>query len=528
MIRKWGFVAAMAVVAMLGIQIAHAETVLRLGNGDEPETLDPAKSETVVSFNILQDAFEGLVMFGPKGEVAPGTAEKWEISDDGKTYTFHLRTNAKWSNGDPVTANDFVSSWHRALDPKTNSPYAYYLDVVQGVHDFRTGKNTDANSIGIKAIDDHTVQIALNEPTPYFLSMLRLSVTYPTPKAVVDKFGDQWIKPGNIVSNGAYMVSEWTPNASVTLVKNPHYYDASKVKIDKVVYYPISDEAEELKRYKAGELDITYSDVAPDQIPALKKSNPKELRIYPYFGTYYYAFNTRKKPFDNPKLRRALSMAIDRDLITKKITLGGEIPAYGFVPPGVAGYTPQKTDFASMRQQQRVAEAKKIMKELGYSESNPLKLEILYNTSDKHKKIAIAIQDMWKQIGIDVTLTNAEFKVVRDRAHKGDFDVLRVGWIGDYVDPTTFTDIGLSDSEQNDAKYNNPKFDELERGQAKIADTKKRFAHIQAAERILLKDLPNMPIYYYVSPRMVSLKVKNWNPSPLDYHPTRWLSLSEK
>lgn len=515
---------ALAVTLGLSDKAAAAEKVLRQGLGDEIESFDPGKQETVSAQYVSLDAFEGLTTYGPKGEIVPAAAKGWDLSDDGKTYTFHLRENAKWSNGDPVVAGDFVYAWLRVADPKTESPYAYFLDTVAGFADFRNGKTTDASTIAVKAVDDHTLQVTLANPVPYFPAMMRSPVTFPVHKGTIDKFGDQWTKPGNAVSNGAYMLSEWTPNTSLTLVKNPNYWDAANVKIDKVVYYPVQEGSEELKKFRAGELDVTY-EVPDDQIAWIKANLKDEYHATPYFGTYYYQFNTSKAPFDNPKLRRALTLAIDRDQIVKKITQGGEIPAYTQVPPGVPGYKAEPADFKKMTQAQRNAEAKKIMKELGYSAEKPLKFEILYNTSERHKAIAVAIQNMWKAIGAEATLKNTEFKVVNQARHDGTFEVNRAGWIGDYVDPSTFLGNYQSDSEQNDPKYKNEKYDTLVKGADGIADPAQRMKQLAEAEAILLKDLPVAPIYTYVQKRMVSKRVQNWHFSILDYHPARFLDI---
>lgn len=521
---KYGALLGLAFAATLSLsQMASAEMVINRGNASEPGSLDPAKQETVGEQYLSLDLFQGLTTYGPKGEVSPGAAEKWTVSDDGKTYTFTIRANAKWSNGEPLTAGDFVYSWLRALDPKTESPYAYFLDKIKGAADLRNGKTTDPATLGAKALDDKTLQVELENPTPYFLAMVRSPITFPVNKAAVEKAGDQWTQPANFVGNGAFKLTEWTPNSHITAVKNEHYWNAKNVKVDKVNYYPIEDEAEEFKKFRAGELDVTYT-ISPDQVDFAKKEMKDEYQVSPYFGTYYYQVCTEKAPFDNPKVRRALALAIDRDKIVKNVTKGGEIASYGWVPPGVPGYKGAAADFKKMSQKQRNAEAVKILKELGYTKENPLKLEILYNTSDRHKLIAVAIQDMWKAVNVDASLTNAEFKVVNQRRKECDFQVNRAGWIGDYVDPTTFAENFMIDSEQNDPHYKNQQYTDLVKGSNAIADPKARLKALADAEAILLKDLPILPIYTYVTQHMVSKKLKGWNFNILDYHPSEYLT----
>jgi oligopeptide transport system substrate-binding protein len=519
-------------MALLGIafavglgwsQTASAEIVFHRGNGAEIESLDPAKEETIPGLNVVLDAFEGLTVYGPKGDVLPGVAEKWEISDDGKTYIFHLRTNAKWSNGDPITAQDYVYSWTRALDPKTNSPYGFYLDKVKGANAFRTGKTTDPATIGVKAIADKTLQVELENPTPYFLVMLHSPVTFAVPKATVEKYGDQWTKPEHFVGNGAYKLTEWVPHVQMTFVKNDQYWDAANVHIDKEIFYPIEEAGEELKKFRAGELDATYT--VPDELHAqLKKEFKSQYHVQAYFGTYYYQFNTSKPLFNNPKLRRAMALAIDRDYIVKKVTQGGEIAAYDFVPPGVPGYKSASADFKNLTQKQRNAEAREIMKELGYSESNPLKIELLYNPAARHRAIVETLQGMWKQIYVEATPVIAEFKDVTERRKTGDFQLNRAAWIGDYIDPTTFLGNYVLDSQQNDPRYHNQEYTDLVKGSDAIANSEKRMAQLRKAEAILLRDLPVAPIYHYVNKRLVSNRISGWNANVLGYCLTRWLS----
>ena len=521
-------VAALASVLVLGSAFAaHAEQVLHRGNGAEPETLDPHKSTGVTEYNIEADLYEGLVTLTPDGKQIPGAAQSWDVSDDGTVYTFHIRPDAKWSNGDPLTADDFVYSLRRAVDPKTASDYAPMLKPIKNADEIVAGK-LGLDKLGVEAVDPHTLKITLNGPTPFILGILNHNIAMPVHKATVEKYGDQWTRPGNAVTNGAFMMKDWVPQSQITLVKNPNFHDAAKVKLDKIVYYPTEDIAEELKRYRAGELDVTY-EVPSDQIKWLEANMKDEFQHSPYFGTYYYVINLTKEPLGSQqKLREALALTIDRDVLTDKITQAGEIPAYSWVPPGVPGYEQQSTDFKGMTQADRDKLAKKLYAEAGYGPDKPLKIELLYNTSENHKKIAVAIASMWKQkLGVDVALTNQEWKVYLDTRDEKNFQIARAAWIGDYVDPLNFLELFRSDAgKRNDAGYNNPKFDKLLDEAALPQNLANRMKLLAEGEKVFLTDLPLIPIYHYVTKHMVSKKVAGWEFNVLDIHKSQYLSLN--
>ncbi|UEM20136.1 peptide ABC transporter substrate-binding protein [Skermanella mucosa] len=504
----------------------HAEVVLKRGNGAEPESLDPAISTGVPESFIQMDIFEGLVHPGPDGTLRPGVAESWEISDDGLTYTFKLRPDAVWSDGTPLTAGDFVYSWSRMVDPATASNYAFILWPITNAERITKGE-VPKEQIGAQAVDDRTLKVTLRSPTPYFLQMLMHHSAYPVPKQAIEKFGREWTRPGNIVSNGAYMIQEWVPQGHIKAVKNPRFRDAAEVGIDTVFYYPVEEYGTELKQFRAGELHTTY-DVPQEQIPMLEKDMAGQFRNSPYFGTYYYGINVTREPFkSNVRLRHALAMALDRDILVKQITKGGEIPAYGWVPPGVPGYEQQQVEWAGTDQKARVAEAKKILAEAGFDKGNPLKVELLYNTNDNHKKIAIAVAGMWKQfLGIETTLRNEEWKVYLESRNKKQFEVMRAAWIGDYVDPYSFLELLRGDiGEQNPAGYANPEYDATADKATAETDPAARFGLLAEAERMVLADMPIIPIYFYSQQHMVSDKVKGWQDNLMDWHPTRYLSL---
>jgi len=520
--------ATLAAALVVGtVSAAEAETVFHRGNGSEPETLDPGLSTGVPEHHIQMDVFEGLVAPGPDSEPIPGVAESWEIGDDGLTYVFHLRENAKWSDGSPVTAEDFVYAWRRLVNPETAADYAYFLWPVRNGKAISEG-NAEPEELGVEARDEKTFVVTLEAPAPYFIDMLTHHSTYPVPKAVVEEFGNEWTRPGNIVSNGAFRITEWVPQSHIKAVRNEHFHAADEVKLDAVVYYPTEDREAELRRFRAGELDYTY-DVPAQQIPWIQQNMPDQFRNTPYLGTYFYAFNVTAEPFkDNPALRKALALAIDRDILTEKVTQGGEIPAYGWVPPGMEGYQQQQLEWASWTQEQRNEEAKKLFAEAGYGPDNPLTVEILYNTDDNHRKIAIAVAGMWKQVlgDVNATLRNEEWKVYLETRDQLQFQVVRAGWIGDYRDPYTFLSYLRSDiGEQNPSGYKNADYDRLNDESTVETDAEKRMAIMAEAERILLADLPIMPIYFYSQQHMVADHVKGWEPNIMDYHPSRFITV---
>lgn len=499
-----------------------AEQILHRGNGAEVQTLDPHKAEGVPASNILRDLYEGLTIEAPDGKVIPGAAETWEISQDGRVYTFHIRENAKWSNGDPVTAHDFVFGLRRSADPATASQYSQILAPILHAEDVIAGKQPVEN-LAVEAMNDQTLVVTLKATTPYFLGLLNHSSTYPVHAASVQQYGNKFSRPGKMVSNGAYQLTDWVIQSHITLERNPQYWDNEDTIIDKVIYHPIEDQSTELKRYRAGEIDRT-EEIPNKQFKWIKQNLGDELQVSPYLGSYYYGFNLTKPPFkDNLKLRRALSMAIDRKIITEKITGIGEQPSYSWVPTGISGYTSAKLDYADWTQQQREQEARKLYQEAGYSKANPLTVEIRYNTSENHKKLAVVIAAMWKKaLGIKTRLVNEEWKVfLENRKQKQVTQVFRAGWIGDYNDPYTFAELMHSKHGINDPGYDNPQYDDLLKQAAFETDADKRIAILHQAEQILLDDQPIMPIYSYVSKHLIKPYVGNYVPNVLDHNYTK-------
>ncbi|MEE9326593.1 MAG: peptide ABC transporter substrate-binding protein [Cocleimonas sp.] len=505
---------------------AQAEMVLHRGNGAEPETLDIHKSTGVPESVIQRDLFEGLVSEAADGSLIPGAAKSWQQDKSGKIWTFQLREDGKWSDGTQVTAMDFVNAFQRAVIPATLSEYAFILWPIKNAKKISNGSEKDISQLGVKAIDDLTLEIQLENPTPFLTGLLSHHMTYPIPSNAIEKHAKKWTRAGNLISNGPYQLAEWQPQSHLKLIKNPHYRDHENIKVDTVYYYPTEDKSAELKRFRAGELDIT-DDVPSDQIKWINNNIKDSFRNTPYIGTYYLAMNLGKAPFKgNLPLRKALSLAIDRKILTDKVTKAGELPGLGWVPPGMNAYTSQTIPELALDKRKRLALAKKLYEESGYSRDKPLEVELLYNTSDNHKKIAIALAAMWKQtLGVKVKLRNEEWKVYLNSRTQRQFQLIRAGWIGDYNDASNFLDLFRSDvGTMNPSVWKNPNFDALMQQAEKESDTKKRADFMQQAERILLADMPLIPIYYYTTQHLLSSKVKGWKDNVMDIHPSRYLS----
>jgi oligopeptide transport system substrate-binding protein len=501
--------------------------ILLMGNGSEPKSLDPHLVTGVPENKLIQALIEGLVAYHPTEDLEPepGVAESWQNSPDFRVWTFKLRDNARWTNGDPVTANDFVYSWQRILSPELGSEYAEMLYVIQGAEAFHQGKSKDFSQVGVKALDPKTLQVTLNGSTPYFLSMLKHYSFYPVNPKVVDKFGgmtdrnSRWSTAENYVGNGAFKLKQWTTNQIIKVEKNPAYWDAGRVKLNEIHFFPIDNVKTEETAFLGGRLHLTNT-VSPDKIPVFKKRNADELRIEPYLGSYFFRINVTRKPFDDPRVREALNLAVDRKLIVERVTQGGQAPAGGFVPPGMSSYPGStKVQFNPDRARQLLAEA-------GYPGGKGFpKKEILINTNESHRKIAEAIQAMWRQnLGIDVGIYNQEWKVYLDSQSKLDYDLSRSGWIADYAYPMTFLEIFTRGNGNNDTGWANPRYDALVR-QAQSATTEPdRMRLMQEAEAILLTELPILPIYWYTRVYLKDPRIQGWNPTSTDNHPYKYVS----
>lgn len=498
------------------------EQVLYRGNGEEPQTLDPHRAEGVPSANVLRDLFEGLTTESPSGEIIPGAAIRWNISRDGRTYTFYLRRDATWSNGDPLTADDFVYSLRRAADPRTAANSANMLLPILNAREVINGERPPVD-LGVAALDEHSLQITLADPTPYFLGLLAHSIAFPVHRPSIEEHGDRFSRPGSLVSNGAFVLQEWEVRAYIELARNEHYHAAADTILERVFYLPIEDLSSEVKQFRAGELDWTY-EVPHNQFDWLRRHYPHELVISPWLGSYFFGFNLIQEPFeDNPALRRALVLAIDRDIITSKVTQFGEKPSFALVPPGIDEYEPAVPEYAAWTQRQRLEEAQRMYAEAGYSEERPLEVELRYNTSENHKKIALAVASMWKQaLGVNTTLINEEWKVfLQNREQKVVTEVFRAGWISDYNDPYSFLELFRSGHGRNDYAYSNESYDALleEIARERVPARRNRMMH--EAERLLLRDDPIIPVYTYVTKRLVDRHVAGWQTNVMDHHYSR-------
>ncbi|EAP0537283.1 oligopeptide ABC transporter substrate-binding protein OppA [Salmonella enterica subsp. diarizonae serovar 61:k:1,5,(7)] len=509
--------AATAADVPAGVQLADKQTLVR-NNGSEVQSLDPHKIEGVPESNVNRDLFEGLLISDVEGHPSPGVAEKWE-NKDFKVWTFHLRKNAKWSDGTPVTAHDFVYSWQRLADPNTASPYASYLQYghIANIDDIIAGKKP-ATDLGVKALDDHTFEVTLSEPVPYFYKLLVHPSVSPVPKSAVEKFGDKWTQPANIVTNGAYKLKNWVVNERIVLERNPQYWDNDKTVINQVTYLPISSEVTDVNRYRSGEIDMTYNNMPIELFQKLKKEIPNEVRVDPYLCTYYYEINNQKAPFNDVRVRTALKLALDRDIIVNKVKNQGDLPAYSYTPPYTDGAKLVEPEWFKWSQEKRNEEAKKLLAEAGLTADKPLTFDLLYNTSDLHKKLAIAVASIWKKnLGANVKLENQEWKTFLDTRHQGTFDVARAGWCADYNEPTSFLNTMLSDSSNNTAHYKSPAFDKLIADTLKVTDDATRSELYAKAEQQLDKDSAIVPVYYYVNARLVKPWVGGYTgKDPLD------------
>ena len=499
------------------------------GNGSEPQGLDPHIVTGVPEHHILISLCEGLTIPNPNpndmnGYMA-GTAESWSISDDGKEYVFNINKNAKWSNGESVTADDFVWSWKRILTASLGSQYPDMLYYLEGAYEYHNGLIDDFDQVGVKSIDEHTLQVNLKNPTPFFLGLLSHYSTWPVHKDTVLKFGDiddrngEWTRPGNFVCNGPFQLKTWELNNKIVVEKNPHYYDASMVRLNEIHYYPVSNVMTEDRMFRAGQLHLT-STLPSQKCPIYIEENPN-LRIDPYMGTYFYRINTENEVLKDIKVRKALAYSIDRQLLVDKVTKCGQIPAYSFTPPGTNGYQPTtEIPFDPVL-------AKSLLDEAGFSEENPFpKLEILFNTNEDHRKLALAIQQMWQiNLGIEVELVNQDWKVYLNREMIGDFQISRAGWIGDYEDPNTFLDLMRPNRGNNKTGWKNIEYDALVEKANTINNQAERYELLYKAEEILIENMPVIPLYTYVRAYQLSPDVKGFSPHILDHHHPKFIYL---
>lgn len=504
--------------------------ILHLGNGAEPMGLDPQLVTGVPEHQIISALIEGLVAEDKKDlHPVPGVAERWENSTDGLVWTFHLRQNARWSNGDPVTAQDFVQSYKRMLTPTLGSQYAYMLHVVKNAESYNSGELKDFSQVGFEAVNDQQLKITLKTPTPYFLSLLNhyswFPVHIPTVKkhGPLDKQGNRWTLPGNFVGNGPFVLDKWEINKVIVVQKSPTYWDRKTVKLEEIHFHPISDVEVEERTFRAGQIHVSNT-IPLNKIEVYRKKDPKKLRIDTYLGTYFYRLNTKRKPLDDKRVRRALSLAIDRESIVRNIHHRTVKVATNLTPPGTGGYTFQgkgKTEYNPGRARQLLAEA-------GFPGGQGFpKLSVLYNSSEQHRRMAEVIQQMWKNnLGINIELANEEWKVYLKTSQEMDYDISRAGWIGDYTDANTFLDMWLTDGGNNYTGFSMPAYDQLIADAAKATSAKERLAIFQRAEELLMDEMPVLPIYFYTARYLIDPRVREWHPTILNHHPFKHVYLA--
>jgi ABC-type oligopeptide transport system substrate-binding subunit len=498
------------------------ESALHRGLSSDPETLDPHKARSVQAGEVLRDIGEGLLRYSAAGELSPGVAESWTVSDDGLTYTFTLREKARWSNGDPLTAGHFAFSLRRLVDPVTAAFYAQMLADLDNARAIIAGESAPGE-LGVEVVDERTLVLQLERPTPYLLSLLTHPATFPVHPGSLREHGDTFARPGTLVTNGAYTLTRWSPGSVVELSRNQHYWNDAATSIDEVRHHVLTQEVTELNRYRAGELHIT-GNVPPDSFQQVKAERGDELHVAPYLGVYYYGFNLTRPPFkDRPQIRQALSMAIDREVLVE-----GEAAAYSWVPPGVDNYAPRRLAYADQTQESRNIHAQRIMREAGYGPDNPLQVELRYNTSDTQQRIALAVQSMWREVlGVETTLINEEFQVLlANMREQRVTQVFRSSWIGDYNDAHTFLSIMEGGNPSNMPGYESDEYDSLMRRAAEQVDPESRRLYLEEAERVLLADHAVIPLYFFVSKHLVSPDVIGWRDNVLDYHYSQHLSLA--
>ena len=516
-----------------GENIPHVESsyetkILYLGNGTEPKDLDPHTVTGVPESKILMALIEGLVIRHPDGlEPLPGMAKSWDISADGKEYIFYIR-EALWSNGDEVTAHDFVYAWNRVLMPSLGSKYPDMLYDVVNAEEFNKGLIDEFNLVGVKALDAKTLKVNLKNPAPYFIELLAHYTTRPVHKATIEKhgkidsLGNQWTRPGNFVGNGPFTLEDWKLNQVIRVKKSPTYWDANRVKLNEIHFLPIDNVTREDFMFRSGRIHVTGS-VPTEKIEVYREEYPDQITITPYYGTYYYRININKKPLDSKLVRQALSLSIDREKITDKVAKGGQQPSFSFTPPDPNSY------FPPTNLEYNPKKAKELLKDAGYSPESLPPIELLYNTSEGHQKIAEAMQQMWKEtLGVDIILTNTDWKVYLSKQTTGDYEIARAGWIGDYQDPKSFLDMMVSGRGNNQTGWSNKDYDNLLIKAANSTTQKERFSYMYEAEKILMDELPIIPIYTYTRIFMKHESVEGWNPNLLDSHAYQYISIKDK
>jgi oligopeptide transport system substrate-binding protein len=518
-------VAALALLAACSpsgnSQTVHATDYLVRGNGAEIKSLDPHYIDGQWEANVVGDALIGLTTDGPDGNPIPGAATSWETSPDGKTWTFHMREHM-WSDGQPVTAQDFVYAWRRILEPARGAPYAYYLWLVQNAHEISSG-TLPPSALGVSAPDDRTLVVHLVHPAPYMLEYLLHQAVFPVPRHVVEKLGNDWAKPRNYVANGPYIPKEWIPNDHVTLVKNSKFYDADNVRIKTIIYKPTQDALAALESIRAGELDA-QNILASSEIGWMRKRIPRALQIHTYLGLSYITPNFRRKPFDDLRVREAIALTMNREVVTGHILRLGMPMAYSIVPPGVANYPGGAAfDFRSLPYEKRILRAQQLMRDAGYGPANRLRTTYSTIPTPDSKRSAAVLQALLHRVYIDIDIDQTDIQIFYKKLQEGQFDIASSAWIGDFDDATTFLDLLRSDGGNNYGAYKSAKFDALMKAADGAADLKTRGEYLKQAEQTALDDYAILPNLFQVTQDIVEPYVKGWVPNVRDFNRSRWL-----
>jgi ABC-type oligopeptide transport system substrate-binding subunit len=519
--------AAGALLTACGPKNGETATLeLRRGNGSEPDSIDPQLARMEAAMTILRDCYEGLVSMAPDGRPIPGAAESWIVSADGRVYTFRLRVAARWSNGDRVVAEDFVHAFRRLVNPATASQYALMLEPVVNASAIVAGRKPP-ESLGVSAPDEATLVVELAEPSPYFVAMLSHPSTFPVHRATLAAKPKEFARPGVAVTNGAFTPSAWEIGSHIVAVRNKQYWNDATTRLDAVRYVHVADPVTELTRFRAGDLDVTYT-VPPGEVARLERALPGQLHIAPHVGVYYYGFALDLPPFRNAaKLRQALSMAVDREVLTGQVLGDGERPAYGWVPPGIAGYEPQEFEWAALEPALRIKEARRLYAEAGYSAKRPLRVELRTSKSPLHDRIALAVTAMWKDhLGAEVSLRSEDFRVLKAAIDAREAPLFRASWISDYNDAYSFLQILKGGFGINLPRYASPTYDAA-LAAASTTGGNERIAHLATAERQLLTDVPLIPLYFYVSKHLVAPRVSGWYDNVMNVTYSKDLALTQ-
>jgi oligopeptide transport system substrate-binding protein len=515
--------AGLLAIALLGTVVHEARTrgpqapsvILRRGNGPEPESLDLHGARSEAALTILRDLYEGLTEIGTDGTPVLAAADHVDVSADGMTYRFHLRAGARWSNGEPVSAEDFAASWRRLVDPRTAAQYADLLTPIRGAAAILKA-GAPSSTLGVRAEDVLTLVVELEHPTPYFLGLLAHPATFPINRASLAARGRAFAKPGVMVSNGAFVLTRWDFGSHLVAVRNPRYWNDQATRITGVEYYSFADAAAELRAFRTGQVDVTVNTPAA-QTDWIRQHLADSLHVAPQLAVYYLGLNLRRPPFAaSRELRQALSMVIDREQLVRSVTGGGESPAYAFVPPQTHDYTPSVPEYAGWPMARRIATARQLLRDAGLDRHPPV-VELRYNSGELHNRIAIAVAQMWKQsLGIDATLRAEEFKVLLQDIDRGDAGVFRASWVADFDDAFSFLQVFKGGFGLNMPRYANAVYDDLLNRAARDPDASSRRELLQSAEAVMLAEQPIIPLYFYVSKHLVAADVQGWSGNPMN------------